>query len=101
MRPLHLPPSPQLTLRYTDDWNDNARDILNFLIYYLPSTAASPPLPTHLPRLPSPESNYRKTHGFAHRTLVVVGHSFGGCTSYVVPNSTLCTRMLTATSKEP
>ncbi|GLB39842.1 putative alpha/beta hydrolase family protein [Lyophyllum shimeji] len=63
------------------DWTDNARDILNFLIYYLPSVASSAPLPTHLARLPPDESEYRKSNPFRNRTLLAIGHSYGGCTS--------------------
>ncbi|KAF5384323.1 hypothetical protein D9615_003313 [Tricholomella constricta] len=63
------------------DWTDNARDILNFLTYFLPTVASSSPLPTHLARLPSDESEYRKENPFRHRTFVAVGHSYGGCTS--------------------
>ncbi|KAG5637888.1 hypothetical protein H0H81_002773 [Sphagnurus paluster] len=66
------------------DWTDNARDILNFLTYYLPSTASAAALPTHLPRLPPAESEHRKTNPFRHRTFIAVGHSYGGCTSYVL-----------------
>ncbi|KAG5644670.1 hypothetical protein DXG03_007969 [Asterophora parasitica] len=63
------------------DWTDNARDILNFLIYFLPNEASSASLPTHLVRIPSDESEYRKSNPFRQRTLVAVGHSYGGCTS--------------------
>jgi len=63
------------------DWIDDARDILNFLIYYLPSVVSTSPLPAHLHRLPTKESEYRKQNGFQNRTFVAVGHSLGGCTS--------------------
>jgi pimeloyl-ACP methyl ester carboxylesterase len=62
------------------DWMDNSRDILNFLINYLPSAATSSVLSTHLPRLSVEESESRKVSGYKDRTLAVVGHSFGGCT---------------------
>ncbi|KAF8892936.1 Alpha/Beta hydrolase protein [Infundibulicybe gibba] len=61
------------------DWTDNARDILNFFIYYLPSDLSVQP--THLKRIPPQESEHRKLSGFKGRTLVAVGHSYGGCTS--------------------
>ena len=64
----------------TDDWMDNSRDILNFLINYLPSSATASVLPVHLPRLPEDESESRKVKGYQDRILAAVGHSFGGCT---------------------
>ncbi|KAG1900154.1 Alpha/Beta hydrolase protein [Suillus fuscotomentosus] len=45
----------------TFDWTDNARDITNFLINYMPEEAETP-LPIQLHRLPAS-----------------IGHSFGGC----------------------
>ncbi|KAG6877792.1 hypothetical protein C0993_003886 [Termitomyces sp. T159_Od127] len=63
------------------DWTDNARDILNFLNFYLPSKASASSLPTHLERVPAEESAYRQNNPFRHRTLIAVGHSYGGCTS--------------------
>jgi hypothetical protein len=70
----------------TDDWMDNSRDILNFLINYLPSTAIPSVLPVHLPRLPEDESESRKVRGYQDRILAAVGHSFGGCTVYISPS---------------
>ncbi|TFK31945.1 Alpha/beta hydrolase family-domain-containing protein [Crucibulum laeve] len=63
------------------DWSDNARDILNFLLFYLPTVASDTALPTHLQRLPNEETEYRESNGFKNRTIVPVGHSYGGCTS--------------------
>ncbi|KAG6841357.1 hypothetical protein C0991_011900 [Blastosporella zonata] len=63
------------------DWTDNARDILNFLTFYLPTKASASRLPTHLARLPSDETGFRQNNPFRHRTLVAVGHSYGGCTT--------------------
>jgi len=63
---------------------DNSRDILNFLINYLPASTRPLGLPTHLPRLPPEESEARKFSGYKDRTLAVIGHSFGGCTSLQV-----------------
>jgi hypothetical protein len=60
------------------DWADDARDVLNFLLHFLPSSIADP-LPTHLPRITSEESALRKVRGFNERRLFTVGHSFGGC----------------------
>jgi len=63
------------------DWRDNARDIAHFLLHYLPEDASSNTLPTHLHLLPETISEHRKMKGFLSRSLVAVGHSFGGCTS--------------------
>ncbi|KAL4071778.1 Alpha/beta hydrolase family-domain-containing protein [Scleroderma citrinum] len=63
------------------DWQDNARDIANFLLNYLPDDTTPASLPTHLERIPKSTSDARKDHGYSKRTLVVVGHSFGGTTS--------------------
>ncbi|KAG1731189.1 Alpha/beta hydrolase family-domain-containing protein [Suillus paluster] len=61
------------------DWLDSTRDIVHFLLHYLPEDASSKALPTHLDLLPETISEYRKTKGFSSRSLVSVGHSFGGC----------------------
>ena len=63
------------------DWMDDARDIMNFFIHYLPAGAAPGELPLHLQRVSSHESEERQTRGYANRTLVVVGHSYGGACS--------------------
>lgn len=63
------------------DWQDNARDIAHFLLYYLPEDASSKALPTHLHLLPETISESRKNKGFSSRSLVAVGHSLGGCSS--------------------
>jgi hypothetical protein len=68
------------------DWSDNTRDILNFLLNYLPTSPTSSRLPTHLSRVSHVESERRKVSGFGKRTLIAVGHSYGGCTSYVFPS---------------
>ncbi|KAF4562540.1 AB hydrolase superfamily protein [Pleurotus pulmonarius] len=61
------------------DCRDNSRDIVNFLTYFLAESPLDTP-PTHLPRVSATESEYRQKHGFKHRKLVGVGHSFGGLT---------------------
>ncbi|KAI0772830.1 Alpha/Beta hydrolase protein [Trametes elegans] len=61
------------------DWRDNTRDILHFLLYYLPGSASSTPLPTHIPRLPDSEAESRLSHGLQGRETIFIGHSFGGC----------------------
>ncbi|KAG0704157.1 Alpha/Beta hydrolase protein [Suillus ampliporus] len=63
------------------DWVDNARDIVHFLLHYLPEDAWSTDLPTHLHLLPETISEYRTAKGFSSRSLVAVGHSFGGNSS--------------------
>ncbi|PFH44988.1 hypothetical protein AMATHDRAFT_10265 [Amanita thiersii Skay4041] len=63
------------------DWMDNARDILNFFTFFVPSKASSSVLPLHLPRVPAAESEQRQLHGLPGRTIVAIGHSYGGCTS--------------------
>ncbi|KAI6038643.1 Alpha/beta hydrolase family-domain-containing protein [Pisolithus marmoratus] len=63
------------------DWQDDARDIVNFLVNYLPEEATPVPLPTCLARLPGATSNARKDLGYRHRRLITVGHSFGGTSS--------------------
>ncbi|KAH8097014.1 Alpha/Beta hydrolase protein [Cristinia sonorae] len=60
------------------DWQDNARDIANFLLHYLPGSPRREQLPTHLQPVPVSEALNRQQRGFADRTLVGVGHSFGG-----------------------
>lgn len=62
------------------DWADNSRDILNFLINYLPEAEASgcSDLPVQLERISESTSQIRTKQGFADRKLVCVGHSFGG-----------------------
>ena len=64
-----------------DEWLDNCRDIINFLTYYLPDTIGylGDGLPTHLPLIPQKISEARVNSGLANRTLIGIGHSFGGC----------------------
>lgn len=71
-----------LLMIFPVDWTDDSRDIVNFLINFLPTTAVDAPLPTHLPRTPSQEAELRLKNGFKDRTIVAAGHSMGGCTSY-------------------
>ncbi|PAV17902.1 alpha beta-hydrolase [Pyrrhoderma noxium] len=69
------------------DWVDNSRDIINFLTRYLPSgtttaNSDSESFPIHLPRISQSETDTRINHGFGdRRTLISIGHSFGGCTA--------------------
>ena len=69
-----------MTIRLVD-WLDNARDIANFMVHYLPEDVDATVLPIRLLRLPASVTSVREEHGFHTRKLVVVGHSFGGCTS--------------------
>ncbi|KAF9230424.1 Alpha/Beta hydrolase protein [Melanogaster broomeanus] len=60
------------------------RDNNLFLIRFLTITdwdPATEALPARLERLPESTSEVRKEHGYRTRKMVVVGHSFGGCTS--------------------
>lgn len=80
-----LPPS-----YYPDDWSDNARDVLHFLLYYMPEEIERAPsgeatvLPTHLSRLRDTVASRRRENGYSSRTLAAIGHSFGGCSVYVL-----------------
>jgi len=65
------------------DWADNARDMAQFFLSYLPESA-DVELPTHLPRLSEQVTRSRKESGLSRRSLVVAGHSFGGATSALV-----------------
>lgn len=60
------------------DWMDNARDVVSFLVNYLPTQATADSLPLHLTRLPEAEATTRSTNGLGDRTLVAIGHSMGG-----------------------
>jgi len=68
-------------------WNDHSRDILNFILHFLPEEATPLVLPTYLPRVPLEASEARKRLGLAHRKLFVVGHSLGGCTAALAAHS--------------
>lgn len=68
-------------------WHDHARDILNFILHFLPETVTPSALPTYLPRVPLEVSEAREKHGFATRELVVIGHSFGGCSAVLAAYS--------------
>ncbi|OAX36910.1 hypothetical protein K503DRAFT_772027 [Rhizopogon vinicolor AM-OR11-026] len=71
----------QTNLSCIFDWQDNVRDITHFLLHYLPEDVSSKTLPTHLHLLPETISEHRKTKGFSSRSLVAIGHSFGGYSS--------------------
>ncbi|KAJ7709667.1 hypothetical protein B0H17DRAFT_1028636 [Mycena rosella] len=59
------------------DWSDDARDVLNFLLHFLPSDIVpDAPLPAHLTRVASEESARRTVRGFSKRALFAAGHSF-------------------------
>ncbi|KAF9472712.1 hypothetical protein BDN70DRAFT_886700 [Pholiota conissans] len=76
------------------DWHDNARDITNFLLHFMPTTVSSGPLQTHLPRVSARETARRIRSGFSQRKLVAIGHSYGGCTSALA--ATLYPELFTA-----
>ncbi|KAL1735272.1 Alpha/beta hydrolase family-domain-containing protein [Schizophyllum commune] len=62
-------------------WRDNTRDILNFLLHFIPAELTPGVLPTHLPRVPATETATRRSVGLQRRHVVAVGHSFSGCAS--------------------
>jgi hypothetical protein len=66
------------------NWQDNARDLLQFLSYYLPEHPGSNE-PVHLEPLPSYIANTRRRDGFSHRRVISAGHSLGGTSTYVIP----------------
>ncbi|KAH7337716.1 Alpha/beta hydrolase family-domain-containing protein [Rhizoctonia solani] len=61
------------------EWSDHARDILNFLSNFMPDKVGSQ-TESSLSRIPEQATHDRLKHGFANRTVVGIGHSFGGCT---------------------
>ncbi|KAG2040698.1 Alpha/Beta hydrolase protein [Suillus americanus] len=61
------------------DWTDDARDIANFLINYMPDEVETSSLPIQLHRVPASIGESRQKSGFSSRTLVAAGHSYGGC----------------------
>ena len=69
---------------------DNARDMLNFLLRYLPprESALKSSLPVYLPRVPEEVERARDERGLdGERTLVMIGQSLGGVSGYVLhPN---------------
>ncbi|KAI0772814.1 hypothetical protein BD413DRAFT_473512 [Trametes elegans] len=75
------------------DARDNSRDILHFLLYYLPQVPRTAgPLPTHLPRLSQGRAASRREHGFGPgMDIVFIGHSFGGST--ILPAAHACTKL--------
>ena len=64
----------------TDTWAESARDLIHFLLYYLPMNPGTDygELPTRLKRLPEVIAQSRRKSGFVgERTLVGLGHSAG------------------------
>jgi len=68
-------------------WRDHARDILNFILHFLPEKVTSSALPTRLPRIPLQVSEAREKRGLSDRQLVVIGHSFSGCATVLAAQS--------------
>ena len=62
----------------TVDLTDNARDVLNFLLHFLPEKVTPQSLPTHLKQVPDKTSNARRQSGLSQRRLIGIGHSVGG-----------------------
>lgn len=63
------------------EWIDSSRDILNFMMHYLPDQAGNLDLPTFLEPVQNEEALRRRRDGFRLREMVGVGHSLGGCTT--------------------
>ncbi|KAH9988077.1 Alpha/beta hydrolase family-domain-containing protein [Russula compacta] len=68
-------------------WSDHARDILNFILHFLPEIVTPSALPTHLAKVPIEVSKARERRGFTNRKLIVVGHSFSGCAAVLAAHS--------------
>lgn len=79
---------PEEIIAFLVIWSDYARDILNFVLHFLPEELTPSALPTYLPRVPPEISEAREKRGFANRKLIVVGHSFGGCAASVLVSLT-------------
>ncbi|PCH38982.1 hypothetical protein WOLCODRAFT_21287 [Wolfiporia cocos MD-104 SS10] len=57
---------------------DYARDVANFMLYYLPDrTAGANALPVNFPRVSAAMADARRLRGIASRTIVMIGHSMG------------------------
>ncbi|PCH35875.1 alpha/beta-hydrolase [Wolfiporia cocos MD-104 SS10] len=57
---------------------DYARDVANFMLYYLPDhIAGANALPSNLPRVSAAMADARRLRGIPSRTIVMVGHSMG------------------------
>lgn len=72
-RTIHIDTSAHLA-----DWYDGARDVLHFLLHYIPSEVVSDELPVYLPRISPIEFEDRLHRGFSERHIIASGHSFGG-----------------------
>ncbi|OAV99345.1 hypothetical protein PTTG_04579 [Puccinia triticina 1-1 BBBD Race 1] len=87
------------TLGLNFDWADNARDLLNFVLSYLPDQNSSesslpmvlPPLDCPCPQLfrldKSPPLHSYGPVRWRHRRLGLLGHSLGGCASMLAATS--------------
>ncbi|CAE6436645.1 unnamed protein product [Rhizoctonia solani] len=62
------------------EWSDHARDLLNFLINFLPESIEPGQIESNLPQVPNQSALRRRERGFADRRIIGIGHSFGGCT---------------------
>ena len=66
------------------DWIDGGRDVASFLLHFLPPVTTAPILPVHLQQVSAEETSLRIQRGFKDRKFVAIGHSYGGCISWVV-----------------
>ncbi|KAB5595487.1 Argonaute-like protein [Ceratobasidium theobromae] len=60
------------------EWSDYTRDILNFLIKFLPESVHGGK-ERNLPQVSELTAQQRLNHGFKSRIVIGLGHSFGGC----------------------
>lgn len=74
-----VPGAFQLITSVLDEWSDHARDTLNFLFNYLPDRVEGGQIEHNLPQISPQSVQQRRQRGFTHRTIVGIGHSFGGC----------------------
>ena len=76
--------SPTKFNSFEADWTDGGRDIINFLLHFLPpatTAATAATLPVHLQQVSPEETSLRIQRGFKDRKFVTIGHSYGGCVS--------------------
>ncbi|KAI0915337.1 hypothetical protein AcW1_003889 [Taiwanofungus camphoratus] len=66
----------------TSEFNDYSRDILNFLISFLPEEAKKGTVSINPPRFPPSVTDRRKAVGFSERSVIGIGRSGGAVVLY-------------------